>query len=97
MSALHEHLGAVQLIDHHVHGCWLRPRDRAGFENALNEANTESLADFDSGFDTQLGFAVRAHCATALGLGRHAEALLRASRTGSSTPESGRGSLLLRN
>lgn len=74
MSALHEHLGAVPLIDHHVHGCWLQPRDRTTFENALNEANTEPLADFDSGFDTQLGFAVRAHCATALGLARHAEA-----------------------
>lgn len=74
MSALHEHLGAVPLIDHHVHGCWLQPRDRTTFENALNEANTEPLAEFDSGFDTQLGFAVRAHCATALGLARHAEA-----------------------
>ena len=74
MAALHEHLGAVQLVDHHVHGCWLRARSRTAFENSLNEANTEPLAPFDSGFDTQLGFAVRAHCASALGLARHASA-----------------------
>jgi predicted TIM-barrel fold metal-dependent hydrolase len=45
---------------------------RHRFENALNEANTEPIADFDSGFDTQLGFAVRAHCSPLLGLGPHA-------------------------
>ncbi len=73
MSALREHVGAVQLVDHHVHGCWLTSVDRTRFENALNEANTEALAPFDSAFDTQLGFAVRAHCATALGLARHAD------------------------
>ena len=47
--------------------------DRQRFENGLNEANTEPLADFDSAFDTQLGFAVRAHCAPLLGLPKHAE------------------------
>ncbi|MDT5088353.1 MAG: uncharacterized protein QOG47_1060, partial [Mycobacterium sp.] len=64
----------VPLIDQHVHGCWLSAGDRRRFENALNEANTEPLAGFDSGFDTQLGFAVRAHCAPLLGLPKHAEA-----------------------
>jgi uncharacterized protein len=59
------------LIDQHVHGCWLTAGDRRRFENALNEANTEPLADFDSGFDSQLGFAVRAHCGPILGLPRH--------------------------
>ena len=53
-------------------GC--RPPDRRRFENGLNEANVEPLADFDSAFDTQLGFAVRAHCAPLLGLPRHADA-----------------------
>ena len=56
---LAEHVDHVPLIDHHVHGCWLAPGDRARFENGLNEANTEPLADFDSAFDTQIGFAVR--------------------------------------
>lgn len=73
-SALREHVAAVPLIDHHVHGCWLDPVGRSRFENALNEANTEPLAAFDSAFDTQLGFAVRAHCAPTLGLARHADA-----------------------
>ncbi len=56
-----------------MHGCWLAAGDRRRFENALNEANTEPLADFDSGFDSQLGFAVRAHCAPLLGLPKHAD------------------------
>jgi uncharacterized protein len=71
-SALAEHIAGVALIDQHVHGCWLAAGDRRRFEDALNEANTEPLADFDSGFDTQLGFAVRAHCAPLLGLPEHA-------------------------
>ncbi|MGH3969470.1 MAG: amidohydrolase family protein, partial [Mycobacterium sp.] len=55
-----------------MHGCWLTAGDRQRFENGLNEANTEPLAD--SGFDSQLGFAVRAHCAPMLGLPKHADA-----------------------
>jgi uncharacterized protein len=73
MAALADHVAAVPLIDQHVHGCWLAAGDRRRFENGLNEANTEPLADFDSGFDTQLGFAVRAHCAPLLGLAKHAD------------------------
>jgi uncharacterized protein len=69
LSDLAQHIGEVALIDHHVHGCWLEPGDRARFENALNEANTEPIAD--SGFDSQLGFAVRAHCAPILDLAKH--------------------------
>ena len=72
-SALADHIAGVPLIDQHVHGCWLAAGDRQRFENGLNEANTEPLADFDSGFDTQLGFAVRAHCAPLLGLPKHAD------------------------
>lgn len=71
---LDEQIGAIRLIDNHVHGFWLAGADRSRFENGLNEANTEPLADFDSGFDTQLGFAVRAHCAPLLGLPAHADA-----------------------
>ncbi|OBI41517.1 amidohydrolase [Mycobacterium kyorinense] len=73
-SALARQIAEVPLIDQHVHGCWLAAGDRRRFENGLNEANTEPLADFDSGFDSQLGFAVRAHCAPLLGLAKHAEA-----------------------
>jgi predicted TIM-barrel fold metal-dependent hydrolase len=74
LTLLAEHIENVPLVDHHVHGCWLGAPDRARFENGLNEANTEPLADFDSAFDTQLGFALRAHCAPLLGLPRHADA-----------------------
>jgi predicted TIM-barrel fold metal-dependent hydrolase len=70
-SALAQHIGEATLIDQHVHGCWLAPGDRRRFENALNEANTEPLVD--SGFDSQLGFAVRTHCGPLLGLPKHAE------------------------
>jgi predicted TIM-barrel fold metal-dependent hydrolase len=73
-SALAEHVGRLRLVDHHVHGCWIEAGNQAHFENALNEANTEPLADFDSAFDTQLGFAVRAHCAPLLSLPPHATA-----------------------
>jgi predicted TIM-barrel fold metal-dependent hydrolase len=69
--ALAEHIDRVTLIDQHAHGCWLAAGDRRRFENALNEANTEPLVD--PGFDSQLGFAVRAHCAPILGLPKHVE------------------------
>lgn len=72
-SALAECIGDVALVDHHVHGCWLAAHDRRRFENALNEANIEPLADFDSGFDSQLGFAIRGRCSPILGLPSHAE------------------------
>ncbi len=74
VGALAEHIAAVGLVDHHVHGYWRHTGTRRDFENGLNEANTEPLADFDSGFDSQLGFAVRAHCAPLLGLPAHAGA-----------------------
>lgn len=73
LTALDEHIAGVRLVDNHVHGFWLTSADRRRFENGLNEANTEPLADFDSGFDTQLGFAVRTHCAPLLGLPEHAD------------------------
>jgi predicted TIM-barrel fold metal-dependent hydrolase len=70
-SALADHIDQAALIDQHVHGSWLTSGDRARFENALNEANTEPVVD--SGFDSQLGFAVRAHCAPILGLPKHVD------------------------
>jgi predicted TIM-barrel fold metal-dependent hydrolase len=73
VADLADHIAGVPLIDQHAHGCWLTAGDRPRFENALNEANTDPLADFDSGFDTQLGFAIRTHCAPLLGLPEHAE------------------------
>ena len=68
-----ESIADLALVDNHVHGFWTSTLDRRGFENGLNEANTDPLAEFDSGFDTQIGFAVRAHCAPLLGLAPHAD------------------------
>ncbi|MCX2929607.1 amidohydrolase family protein [Mycobacterium sp. CVI_P3] len=73
VSALADRIADVRLVDNHVHGYWLTAGDRRRFENGLNEANIEPLADFDSGFDTQLGFAVRAHCAPLIGLPEHVD------------------------
>jgi uncharacterized protein len=73
LTHLAEHIENVPLVDHHVHGCWAASPTRLQFENGLNEANTQPLADFDSAFDSQLGFAVRAHCAPLLGLPRHVD------------------------
>lgn len=70
---LAEHLATLELVDDHVHGFWLTACDRRTFENGLNEANTAELADVDSAFDTQIGFAVRAYCAPLLGLPPHAD------------------------
>ena len=70
-AALGQHIDEVTLIDQHVHGCWLAAGDRRRFENALNEANTEPV--MDSSFDSQLGFAVRAHCSPILGLPTHVD------------------------
>jgi uncharacterized protein len=70
-AALAQHIADVTLIDQHVHGCWLTAGDRQRFENALNEANTSPIAH--SGFDSQLGFAVRAHCGPVLGLPKHVD------------------------
>ncbi|BBX61587.1 hypothetical protein MSAS_07610 [Mycobacterium saskatchewanense] len=71
MTDLARHVDGVALIDQHVHGCWVEAGDRRRFENALNEANTEPLTG--SGFDSQLGFAVRAHCGPVLGLPKHVD------------------------
>ncbi|BBY60820.1 hypothetical protein MSAR_39560 [Mycolicibacterium sarraceniae] len=69
----HDHIANVPLVDNHLHGYWLTPGDRRRFENGLNEANIEPLADVASGFDSQLCFAVRAHCAPLLGLPEHVD------------------------
>ncbi|MGY2703473.1 MULTISPECIES: amidohydrolase family protein [unclassified Nocardioides] len=65
MELLVEHLGSVGLVDHHVHGWFTEPGDRAAFEEALNEGATGPVS---SGFDLPIGVAVRRWCAPLLGL-----------------------------
>jgi len=59
------HLDEVRLVDHHVHGWFTEPGDRAAFDQALNEGATGPVT---SGFDLPVGVAVRRWCAPLLGL-----------------------------
>lgn len=67
-----EFVDGVRLVDHHVHGAFRTEGDEARFLNALNEGNTESLANPADSYDTQVGFAIRRWCAELLDLPRHA-------------------------
>jgi uncharacterized protein len=65
---LDDHLRTVRLVDHHVHGWFTEPGDRASFEAALNEGSTSPVPAHLSGFDLPIGVAVRRWCAPLLGL-----------------------------
>ncbi|MBI3223932.1 MAG: amidohydrolase family protein [Mycolicibacterium cosmeticum] len=67
-AALADHLRHIQLIDHHVHGVFDQPVDRAGFEASINEASTDPVPAFMSQFDSPLGLSIRRWCAPLLGL-----------------------------
>jgi predicted TIM-barrel fold metal-dependent hydrolase len=73
-DALAEHLRGIALIDHHVHGAFNKPVDRAGFEASINEGSTDPVPDFMTMFDSPLGLAIRRWCAPVLGLPPHASA-----------------------
>src|SRR6478609_5931233 len=73
-AALADHLRGIQLIDHHVHGAFNKPIDRAGFEASINEGSTDPVPDFMTMFDSPLGLAIRRWCAPVLGLPPHASA-----------------------
>jgi uncharacterized protein len=73
-AALAAHLRTVALIDHHVHGAFDKPLDRAGFEASLNEGSTAPVPGFMTQFDSPLGLSIRRWCAPMLGLRPHADA-----------------------
>jgi predicted TIM-barrel fold metal-dependent hydrolase len=73
-EALAAHLRGIELIDHHVHGAFDKPIDRAGFEAAINEGSTDPVPSFMTQFDSPLGLAIRRWCAPLLGLPPHADA-----------------------
>jgi uncharacterized protein len=73
-DALADHLLHVELIDHHVHGAFETPVDRAVFEAAINEGSTDPVPSFMTQFDSPLGLAIRRWCAPVLGLQPHADA-----------------------
>lgn len=85
-GTLADHLRTVALIDHHVHGTFDQPIDRAGFEASLNEASTGPVPGFMTQFDSPLGLSVRRWCAPLLGLPAHAGADEYWDRRGRMTP-----------
>jgi predicted TIM-barrel fold metal-dependent hydrolase len=68
VTALAEAIQALGLIDHHVHGALSSDAD--DFEQLITESD-RPLPDGLSGFDSQLGFAIRRWCAPVLGLEPH--------------------------
>ncbi|GAA1773552.1 amidohydrolase family protein [Nocardioides hankookensis] len=70
MDLLTEHVEAVRLVDHHVHGWFTEPGDLTAFAGALNEGSGSPMA----GLDLPVGLAVRRWCAPLLGLEPHASA-----------------------
>jgi predicted TIM-barrel fold metal-dependent hydrolase len=70
-DALEKYAAAVPLVDHHVHGAFSQPVDRARFEQSLNEGSPDAVPAWMTQFDSQLGFAIRAWCAPVLDLAPH--------------------------
>jgi predicted TIM-barrel fold metal-dependent hydrolase len=62
----------MRLIDHHCHGAVTGPLDRAAFEALATESDRPAPPGC-SGFDSQLGFAIRRRCAPVLGLEAHCD------------------------
>src|SRR3954468_253930 len=73
-EALADRLRTIALVDHHVHGAFNKPIDRAGFEASINEGSTDPVPDFMTMFDSPLGLAIRRWCAPVLALSAHAPA-----------------------
>jgi uncharacterized protein len=70
---LDDHIAGLPLVDHHVHGVVKGPLDRAGFEQLITESD-RPVPPWMSTFDSQLGVAIRRHCAPLLGLAPHVSA-----------------------
>ncbi|SDH68752.1 amidohydrolase family protein [Agrococcus jejuensis] len=70
MTAVHPDIAAaieaLPLVDHHVHSLLTDPLDESDLLDALTEADHHWSRE--TALDTQIGFAVRRHCAPVLGL-----------------------------
>ncbi|MEU6269646.1 hypothetical protein [Saccharopolyspora shandongensis] len=67
-TELQARLAGIPLIDHHLHGPLRGSVTRAEFEALITESDRMTQ------FDSQIGFAVRRHCAPLLGLPERASA-----------------------
>lgn len=74
VAALAEHLDGLRLVDHHVHGPFAAQPTAQQVRDALVEADTDPAPPGVEVFDSQVGFAVRRHCAPLLDLPAHAPA-----------------------
>jgi predicted TIM-barrel fold metal-dependent hydrolase len=70
--AVADAIGALGLVDHHVHPALAAELDMADFEELITESDRPAPAGMTS-FDSQLGMAVRRWCAPVLGLAPFAE------------------------
>src|SRR5262245_32820742 len=68
-----EFVDSLPLLDHHCHGVVRTDLDRAGFESLASESDWPAPAG-QPHLDSQAGIAIRAVCAPALDLPRHADA-----------------------
>ncbi|GII66269.1 amidohydrolase [Sphaerisporangium krabiense] len=60
-------IGGIALVDHHVHGALRETVGRPEFEGMLTESD-RPVPPWMTQMDSQLGFALRRHCAPLLGL-----------------------------
>jgi len=65
-TTLADTIESMPLVDHHVHSVLREPLAESDFLDALTEAAGAFARE--TAFDSQLGFAVRRHCAPLLGL-----------------------------
>ncbi|MER5349429.1 amidohydrolase family protein [Kitasatospora sp. NPDC002551] len=72
-AGLRRHIAALPLVDHHVHASLASPVTRGQFETLITESDRPIPAGVTQ-FDSQIGFAIRRHCAPLLGLPPHASA-----------------------
>lgn len=72
-TQLTDTIGALQLVDHHVHGATPHDLARTQLEAMLTESD-RPIPGWMTQFDSQVGFAVRRWCAPLLGLPAHADA-----------------------
>src|ERR1700746_586726 len=66
-QAMAEGIGALALVDHHVHPALASELDAAEFEELITESDRPVPAGLTQ-FDSQLGMAIRRWCAPVLGL-----------------------------
>ncbi len=92
-GAVGEAVGALALVDHHVHQALGSDVPRAAFEEQITESDRPAPPGTTQ-FDSQLGFAIRRWCAPVLGLAPSAPAEDYLARRAELGPEQATGLLL---